>query len=289
MVGTASVIAMVVMIGSLAYPFLRKALATLAIAIGLFIVFALELMFWPSVINDLAFSPETLRTGNSIFTIFTSIFLHGSIIHIFLNVLVLVFIGMMLEERIGKPRFVAIFLIAGIVGNLTYGLANFGASTLAVGASGAIFGIMGAILVLYPREPSPIVPLPIPVSMPIWVVVLIFIVLQIGYAFSPGSGVAWQAHVGGLATGMVIAPLMMRLRASDRLVRGERIDIMKMAHTPKEKEIAARIASADVADVRGAWLEEFSKTARCPICGAALEAHRGGLKCKSGHRFSIQR
>jgi membrane associated rhomboid family serine protease len=284
-----SVAAIVIMISSLVYPFLRRAMVSLTIAVGLFIIFMLEIVPQSPILSDLAFSPLHLSSGTAVYTVFTSMFLHASMLHIIFNVIWLVILGLLFEERMGVARFLSIYLIAGVAGNIAYGLINFGENSFAIGASGAIFGILGAVLVLYPFERTGMMvfPLPIP-NAPVWIIVLIMLALQMIFLLNPGSHVAWQAHLGGLLAGMAVAPIIMRIRPQEESRGGQTIDIMLFANTPEERGIASKIKSESIPQVRDAWLEELAKTARCPECQQPMQALRGGLKCRSGHKFKIR-
>ena len=288
-----SILVIAIMLASLIYPILRKGSASLTIAIGLFAIFMLELVTSRSGIIvtsrlfiDLAFSPAYLTSGDALYTVFTSIFLHASFTHIIFNVVALVFIGIFLEERIGNERFLTIFIISGIVGSLTFGLANFGNFSFAIGASGSISGILGAIGILYPRQGFMILFLPIK-NIPAWVIVLGFLAIQLYLAMVPGSLIAWEAHVGGLAAGLAIAPLVVRFQSEERATRGEKVNIMLFATTPEEKEIANRIRSESMREVRTAWMEQLVTTAKCPLCGARIRVYRGRIKCRNGHKFNV--
>lgn len=284
-----SVAAIMIMASSLVYPFLRRAMTSLTIAVGLFIIYVLEILPQSPILSDLAFSPLHLSSGTAVYTIFTSIFLHAiSPLHVIFNVMWLVILGLLFEERMGKTRFLSIYLIAGIAGNIAYGLINFGENSYAVGASGAIFGILGAALVLYPFERTGMMvfPLPIP-NAPVWVIVLIMLALQMIFVLSPGFHVAWQAHLGGLLAGMAVAPIIMRMRPREEFRGGQTIDIMRFANTPEEQGIVSKIESESISQVRDAWIEELAKTARCPECQQPLQAMKGGLKCRSGHKFKV--
>jgi len=290
MVEWLSLVAIAAMLGCLAYPFFRKALTSLTIAIGLFVVFAIQLADQPYVLHDLAFSPAYLRSGDGLYTTFTATFLHANFFHIFSNVFMLIVMGMVFEEKMGSSRFLAIFLTAGVVGNLAYGIANLGDAGYVVGASGAISGILGAVLMLYPRQRTGMMIFPIPVqNLPVWALVALMMAWQIVFILDPNSNVAWEGHVGGFVAGAILAPLLMRMHKEEGLGRSEAIDIMLFATTTREREIAERIRAENVPDVRDAWLEELAKTARCPRCNAKVAAFRGGLRCGSGHRFRIRR
>ena len=104
-------------------------------------------------INYLALVPSLVVSGVAVWTVLTSIFMHGGLFHLFANMFSLFFIGNFLEKIIGRKRFFWSYLVAGLVGGGFYILASFifgGMNVPAVGASGAIFGILGVLAVLVP-------------------------------------------------------------------------------------------------------------------------------------------
>ena len=127
-------------------------------------------------------------------TIITSIFIHAGFGHIFGNMITLYFFGSFLHRLIGSGRFLLVYFVGGIVGNVLYLLLGDSLS-IAVGASGAVYAIAGVLVVMMPRLT---VRLYFIIPMPLWVVVLIFFVV---WSFIPG--VAWEAHMGGLAVGLI--------------------------------------------------------------------------------------
>jgi membrane associated rhomboid family serine protease len=127
------------------------------------------------------------------YTVLTSMFLHGGILHIFANMITLYFFGSYVLRMVGNIPFLLIFFIGGLLGNLFFIL--FGDQlAIVVGASGAVFALGGALSVLRPDLRAFIFPIPAP--LPIWVAVIgAFVVLS----FLPN--VAWEAHLGGLIFG----------------------------------------------------------------------------------------
>lgn len=299
MIDSWAIIAICVIIGSIAYPFVKKLAASLSITIGLVIIFMLEMV--ARMISDqrptiddfpynLAFSPLYLYTGDSLYTLLTSVFIHADFLHIIFNALWLVFLGLMLEERIGTSRFVSIFLIAGLAGGLIYGVANLGSSGLAVGASGAIFGVMGAMLVLFPQERMNLIIYFIPLrNIPVWLMVLLFLVIQFLLALSPSSMIAWQAHIGGLAAGILVTPFITAVHHRPRFDRAESIDIEKLATTREQIEMLRMVRSETIPEVRRAWLDELAKTLPCPICRSRMRPYHDGFKCRNNHKFKLSR
>jgi membrane associated rhomboid family serine protease len=126
-------------------------------------------------------------------TIVTNMFVHISFWHILFNMITLYFFGTFLNRLIGQNKFLLLYFGAGIVGNFLYVLLGDPYS-IVIGASGAIYGIAGALVVMMPRLT---VRLYFIFPVPLWVVVLVFFVV---FSFLPG--VAWQAHLGGLAVGL---------------------------------------------------------------------------------------
>ncbi len=137
-------------------------------------------------------------------TIVTALFIHApfpSIWHILGNMFTLYFFGSYLVSLVGERKFLVVYFVGGILGNLVFLLLGSPLST-AIGASGAIFAVGGALAAMRPRLKVFIIPIPVPI--PIWAAVIggFLIILP---------GVAWQAHLGGLALGL-IAGLIFRVR-----------------------------------------------------------------------------
>jgi membrane associated rhomboid family serine protease len=127
-------------------------------------------------------------------TVFTSLFLHASFGHILGNMITLYFFGKNLHLLIGSKGFLIVYFIGGLLGSLMYVLLASPLS-IAIGASGAVFAIGGALTMMRPKLRVIIFPVPVPV--PLWAAVIGgFVILS----FLPN--VAWQAHLGGLAFGL---------------------------------------------------------------------------------------
>ncbi len=106
-----------------------------------------------TIMDNFALVPSAIISGNSLWTLLTSMFLHAGFFHLFANMFSLFFIGNFLENLIGKKRFFWTYIISGLVGGLFYVFASFifgGMDIPAVGASGAIFGLLGVLAVLVP-------------------------------------------------------------------------------------------------------------------------------------------
>jgi membrane associated rhomboid family serine protease len=134
-------------------------------------------------------------------TMVTSMFLHGGVWHLFMNMLALYFFGMYIERIISEKKLVGLYFIGGIAGSLLYILLAYISpltplNSVVVGASGALFAVGGALAVLRPHIRVIIFPIPIP--MPLWQAeIIIFLIVS----FLPN--VAWEGHLGGLIAGVL--------------------------------------------------------------------------------------
>jgi len=131
-------------------------------------------------------------------TIVTNMFIHAGFWHFFGNMLTLFFFGRALSMLIGQNKLLLVYFVGGIIGNGLYLLLGETMS-IAVGASGAVYAVAGALVVMVPNMRVAIWGI---VPMPLWVAILIFFIVWSIPGFIPG--IAWQAHLGGLATGLII-------------------------------------------------------------------------------------
>jgi membrane associated rhomboid family serine protease len=144
-----------------------------------------------AIAGDWGMWPAAVAVNGQWYRLLTSVFLHGSWLHLAFNMYVLYVLGPPLERLLGHARFLILFLIAGIggaVASFTFSSIN----TVSVGASGAIFGLMGALVVAGRHLRADITQ----------VLVLIGINVVIGFL---APGVDWRAHLGGLITGAAVA------------------------------------------------------------------------------------
>jgi membrane associated rhomboid family serine protease len=158
-------------------------------------------------------------TPPAIETLFTSMFLHGSILHIAGNMLYLWIFGNNVEDAMGHFRFVFFYLVCGLAAALALAYVDPTSRLPMVGASGAISGVLAGYVLLFPRaRVTVIVPLgiifyPLTISA-FWVVGFWFVLQLVSAALSNANqpGVAWWAHVGGFAAGLLLTPI---LKSSD--------------------------------------------------------------------------
>jgi membrane associated rhomboid family serine protease len=156
---------------------------------------------------------------------FTSMFMHAGWFHILGNMLFLWIFGDNVEDALGHLRYLVFYLVCGLGADAAYILMSPHDLLPAVGASGAIAGVMGAYLVLYPRANiAVLVPLlillgafyvPAALLIGLWFLMqLVSGVASIGYATGGSGGVAWWAHVGGFLVGMLLVSLLRPRRRS---------------------------------------------------------------------------
>ncbi|MCX6814516.1 MAG: rhomboid family intramembrane serine protease [Candidatus Aenigmarchaeota archaeon] len=157
-------------------------------------------------------APETIRTGLfdrlslsqgtalQLWRWITSMFLHASATHLFFNMIGLYFFGRLLEKEVKPQWFLSIYFVSGLLGGLAFILTS---AVPVVGASGAIFGLMGAVMLLRPLEKVYVFLFPLPLG----IVAALFIITEgfVAY-YQPGFGnVAHIAHIGGIVTGSLFA------------------------------------------------------------------------------------
>lgn len=177
----------------------RKALraansqVTNAIIILCIVVFGYDNLTGNNLAYSLGMWGDGVTFGGEWYRMVTSIFLHSGIMHIMFNMLILHQLGVGLERYLGSARFLALFLLSGIGGS--FALLILAPGVLGVGASGAVFGLMGAYAVLARRLRM----------NDAQIRMLIAINLAIGFLV---PGIAWQAHVGGLIVGAGFAAIL---------------------------------------------------------------------------------
>jgi membrane associated rhomboid family serine protease len=180
----------------------------MAINIGVFVCDAILKSQKIELSDYLALSVEGLQKGY-IWQILTFQFMHGGIMHIFLNMLTLYFIGRMLEAGIGKKEFLRLYLISGAFG----GLLQIGCSWIApqhfgsvavVGASAGVFGVVGAYAALYPYQRLTLLLFfVIPISMQAKTLIYLAGAMALYGIIFPGDNIAHAAHLGGMICGIL--------------------------------------------------------------------------------------
>ena len=299
-------LAIIIILVSLGVAWWRKIPISYAIIISNFLVFAITL-FSPVVIEQLGFQPRFLTPEflPQIYTLFTSMFIHANILHILGNMLVFFFMGIAFEDRIGRGKFLLIYLVTGVIGALTFVVLPLGSpvvpTTLLIGASGAIFGIMGGFAYAYPWDEI-VMPVPIGIMIIMRIKVLYATIIFAAFetllvALSPGDGTAHAAHFGGLISGIILAAILVHgstehlKKPVSRNPYGEREEpsavnigaLQPLAKTSELQSMLTKISKEDVPQVRDLWLDHFFEKARCPVCGKPLQHQDRRVWCYEGH------
>jgi membrane associated rhomboid family serine protease len=171
--------------------------------IAINIVVFIAILIDQSLVYSLGLQPASLP--HKPWTMVTSLFVHASIGHIIVNMITLFFFGSYLSRLVGGGNFLKVYFAGGIAGNLLYILLGPALST-AVGASGAIFALGGALAIMVPKLRVFVFPIPTP--LPLWIAIIGgFLIVS----FFPQ--VAWQAHLGGLLLGLLAGYYFKKKRA----------------------------------------------------------------------------
>ena len=177
----------------------KFALLTLLIIGANVAAFVLSLFYFDTqkIFNTYAFSKELFFSGNYI-NIVTSSFLHVDLTHLFWNMIFLFLFGRVVEKELGRGYFVLIYFFSMILGNIFFAFLFPG--SIAVGASGAVFGLMGAAMLVEPFRPI-LKFIPIPLAL----IGAVYLAVEVSNAFNLNEGIAHVAHVGGMLGGFFIA------------------------------------------------------------------------------------
>ena len=183
------------------------------------IVFLLELSAGDAFIERWSVVPARLLANpvGDFITVFTAMFMHGGWMHLLSNMLYLWIFGDNVEDRLGQVKFIIFYLLCGIVATFAQVLVNPDSNIPNLGASGAIAGVLGAYLLMFPRGSvrvlmgRAIIPMPALIVIGFWA--LLQVISGVGSIATTAQtadtgGVAYMAHVGGFVAGLILTPLM---------------------------------------------------------------------------------
>lgn len=168
-----------------------------------FIIFAILLSIGIDL-DYIAIQPANILQGAYLWTFITSMFMHGGILHLFVNMFSLFFVGSLVEKILGPKRFFYFYMVAGLIAGLFFVLSAFAfpedMHQFAVGASGALFGVVGLLVLLTPNLPVYVMFIPIPIKMKYAGpgILLVLWLLSIAAEIPIGN----MAHLGGLIVGI---------------------------------------------------------------------------------------
>lgn len=194
------------------------------------VVFVFELSLGPRALEGFIYQmgmvPAAITQGGmgatgGYFTMVTSMFLHGGPMHLIGNMLYLWIFGNNIEDSMGHLRFIVFYLVAGLAAAITHLVFNPASVVPTIGASGAVSGVLGAYLLLFPHARiKTLVPLGFfwtLVYLPAWFLLIVWIGFQfLSQAVDPmdptAGGVAYAAHIGGFVAGLALIPLFRKYR-----------------------------------------------------------------------------
>jgi len=182
-----------------------------------------QIAFSYGAIPSLLLSFKTYQPIHPLLTVFTSMFMHGGILHLGGNMLYLWIFGNNIEDRLGHVRFIIFYLLCGVIAAYSHAFAEPLSQTPMIGASGAVAGILGAYLLLFPHARIHtlvffgffinIIRLPAILVIGFWII-LQFVNGILSKGFAGQGGVAWFAHVGGFITGFLLIKVFLYTKRS---------------------------------------------------------------------------
>ncbi len=151
---------------------------------------------------------DAFRSGQLYWPLITSMFLHGGVSHLIGNMWILWLFGDNVEDYLRPVRYLLFYIGTGLIATFAHALSDLHSDIFTLGASGAISGVMGAYLVLYPQARIlTLIPfVPYFVNIPAYIYLVLWIVLQFASSLLVGGseGIAWWAHIAGFLAGLLL-------------------------------------------------------------------------------------
>ena len=237
---------------------------------------------------ELGFQPVFLQSlGFELLTLISSMFMHGSPMHLLMNMIILILLGVPFEDRIGSKSFLRIYLISGFFGSLLTGSISLWngdeVDTIHIGASGAVFGIMGAFVLLYPRLEIPMLLGPIFMHrVPVFLSTLVFVAMETLYvALGTSDGIGHGTHMASFIAGVFLAPYYSnKTDDNESSIDFDTSQLSKVFEKTKigEHELQM-IKESDEPELVNAWVETFWEIQKCPDCNTSLTPEAECLDC----------
>ena len=176
------------------------------------VVFFLELSGGDAFIQQWAFVPSRFlaNPGGDFLTLFTSMFMHAGWLHLASNMLYLWIFGDNVEDRFGHFKFIVFYLLCGLAATFAQLAFSVGSDVPNLGASGAIAGVLGAYILLFPQgrvkvlQGTQVIQVPALIVIGLWIVLQFFSGIGSISATADTGGVAYMAHIGGFVAGFVL-------------------------------------------------------------------------------------
>ena len=294
------------------------ALATvLSLMLVAFVQFAYSIlqgvpMQFSWIIDLFGIKPGVMGDPVESYRMLSAAWLHADWIHVLSNILVIALVGIPLEQRLGGHRWLAVYFLGFIGGNLAWVLSHPDSLNPAIGASGAAFGLLGAYMACWPEDKVEFPLLFFIRAWPVWLIVFVRLGLEVWQMYSlqsdtaGESDVAHMAHVGGFFLAYVLArPIARGAPSSLDAIDGAATQSQRTqallskakqsmgsldddpwfaADKPLEGE-AARVLlrlreEGDELETRRAWLEELSEHTICPVCDGEMKTEMRGENCR---------
>ena len=281
----------VAIIAPLAWAWYHKASISMAMTLSLLFGYIVQLMWgWVLEYSELSelyirvlMIPVLVEEGY-FHTLITSGFLHSwsDPLHVLGNIIIIALVGIPLEERLGRGRWLISYTIGLLGGSIAWTLANSGSYTPALGASGAAFGILGAYMCGWPDD-EVYFPLILIRKWPVQFIALFYFGFEIFnawrvYGLSEVSHVAHIAHFGGFILAYATLPILKKGIEWDG--EAELVELKEDHPFEGVDELVKRLlAEGDEKETRQAWLEEIAERAKCPECDGDLHLKKMRIRC----------
>ena len=281
----------VAIIGPLVWSWYHKASIAMAMTLSLLFGYIVQLIWgWVlefSELNELYIRvlmiPVLVEDGY-FHTLITSGFLHSwnDPLHVLGNIIIIALVGIPLEERLGRGKWLISYTIGLLGGSIAWTLANSGSYTPALGASGAAFGILGAYMCGWPDD-EVYFPLILIRKWPVQFIALFYFGLEIYnayrvYGLSEVSHVAHIAHFGGFI--LAYAALLILKKGIEWEGDVEITEITQENPFEGVDNLVKRLLEeGDEKETRQAWLEEIADRAKCPVCEGDLHLKKMRIRC----------
>jgi membrane associated rhomboid family serine protease len=281
----------VAIIGPLAWSWYHKASIAMAMTLSLLFGYIVQLIWgWVlefSELNELYIRvlmiPVLVEDGY-FHTLITSGFLHSwnDPLHVLGNIIIIALVGIPLEERLGRGKWLISYTIGLLGGSIAWTLANSGSYTPALGASGAAFGILGAYMCGWPDD-EVYFPLILIRKWPVQFIALFYFGLEIYnayrvYGLSEVSHVAHIAHFGGFILAYVTLPILKKGIEWEGDVEITEIT-QENPFEGVDNLVKRLLEEGDEKETRQAWLEEIAERAKCPVCEGDLQLKKMRIRC----------
>ena len=282
-------------VGPLAWSWYNKASIAMGMTLSLLFGYIVQIMWnqilgmgtteWVELHMRVVMIPALVENGH-LHTLVTSGFMHSwsDPLHVLGNIVIIALVGIPLEDRLGRGKWLISYMIGLLGGSIAWTLANGGSTTPALGASGAAFGILGAYLCGWPDD-EVLFPMILIRKWPVQFIALFYFGFEIYkawqvYGLSEVSHVAHIAHFGGFILAYACLPLLKK-----NIEWEEESDLVEITLENPFEGVdhldKSLLEEGDEKETRQAWLEEIADRAKCPVCGGNLHLKKMRIRCQT--------